>query len=235
MKKLIQILPFILIVFLMLSLSSCKDDNEPSNDSKLSIVMHNSAGVIYFSYFNQGSPREVVETKTLFTFGGNWEYNGLSISPKGEYGALAMFSKEGASRTWEGKIILYNAITGGVIREFGKEDLVDLMNFPVADASMFVINLDWMDGNQLLVHMQPQTLWIESVPQNASLIIDVKTEEAVDLKYSNRLGPFAIIAPEHLSKTKYATEIKEGLLQIEGTALRNMIQLVDFDIYFNLE
>lgn len=235
MKKMIRFSPVILSLFFILSLSSCKDDEEPSNAGKLSIVMHNSAGVIYFSYFDRVPPGEVVKTKTLFTFAGKWEYNALSISPKGEYGALAMFSKEGASRTWEGKIILYNVITGEVIREYGKADLVNLMKFPVADASMFVVNMGWMDADQLLVHMQPQTLWIESVPQNASLIIDVKTEEAVDLKYSNRLGPFAIIAPEHLSKTKYATEIKEGLLQIEGTALRNMIQLVDFDIYFNLE
>lgn len=235
MKKLIQFLPFILVPFFFLSLSSCKDDKEPTNSGKLSIVMHNSAGVIYFSYFNQVPPGEVVKTKTLFTFGGNWEYNGLSISPKGEYGALAMYSKEGITRNWEGKIILYNVITGEVIREYGKADLVNLMSFPVAEASMFIVNMDWMNADQLLVHMQPQTPWMESVPQNASLIIDVKTEESVDLKYSNRTGPFAIIAPEHLSKTKYATEIKEGLLQIDGAALRNMIQLVDFDIYFFLD
>ncbi|WP_373493682.1 hypothetical protein [Aquiflexum sp.] len=55
------------------------------------------------------------------------------------------------------------------------------------------------------------------------------------MKYSNRAGPFAIIAPEHLSKTKYTTEIKEGLLQVEGNALKKPIQLNDFDIYFYLE
>jgi hypothetical protein len=233
MKKLIRISPFVILFFLLISLTSCKDDDEPSNGGALSIVMHNSAGKIYFSYFEKVPPGEVVKTKELYTFAGKWEYQGLSISPKGEYGALAMYSKEGASRTWEGKIIVYNVITGLTMKEYGKADLVALMNFPVADASMFIINLDWMDGKQLLVHMQPQTPWMESVPQNASLIIDVETEAAVDLKYSNRTGPFAIIAPEHLSKTKYATEIKDGLLQVQGSALKNLITLVDFDIYFS--
>jgi hypothetical protein len=233
MKKMTRCLPFILLSFFILSLSSCKDDDEPSNQGKLSIVMHNSAGVIYFSYFDKVPPGEVVKTKTLFTFSGKWEYRALSISPNGEYGALAMYSKEGVSRTWEGKIIVYNVVTGEVNREYGKADLVSLMNFPVADASMFIVNLDWMDGNQLLVHLQPQTPWVESVPQNASLIINVETEAAVDLKYSSRSEPFAIIAPEHRSKTKYATEIKDGLLQVQGSALKNLITLVDYDIYFS--
>jgi hypothetical protein len=234
MKKLIRFSPFVLLLSLLISLVSCKDDEEPSNQGRLSVVMHNSAGVIYFSYFDKVPPGEVVKTKTLYTFAGKWEYRALSISPDGEYGALAMYSKEGENRTWEGKIILYNVVTGEVNREYGKADLINLMNFPVSEASMFVVNMDWMDGDQLLVHMQPQTPWVESVPQNASLIINVETEAAVDLKYSNRSGPFAIIAPEHLSKTKYATEIKDGLLQVQGSALKNLIKLVDFDIYFSL-
>jgi hypothetical protein len=234
MEKLINILKVIICLVLISFIANCKKSTEEP-DKKLSIIMHNSAGKISFTYLKNLPPGEITDTKNLYTLPVGWSYRGLSISPAGDYGVIAMYSQQGISKDWEGKIRMYDASDGGLIKEFNKAELVSLMNYPVAEASMFIVNMDWMNDTQLLVHLQPQMPWIESIPQNASLVIDVDKNELVDLKYSNRNSPYTIQAPQHASKVKYTTVINNNLLLIQGNIVKNMSEVSDVDVYFNLK
>jgi hypothetical protein len=233
MEKINNITTVIICLVLISFTTGCKKGAEEP-DKKLSIIMHNSGGTISFTYLKNLPPGEITDVKKLYTLPVGWSYNGLSISPAGDYGVIAMYSQQGISRNWEGKIRMYDASNGGLIKEFNKAELVSLMNYPVADASMFIVNMDWINDTQLLVHLQPQMPWIESIPQNASLVIDVDKNELVDLKYSNRNSPFNIQAPQHASKVKYSTEINNNnLLLIQGNVVKNLSELSDVDVYFN--
>lgn len=222
-----------IVLFSLLLYSCCDEDEEPDAVSNPSIVMHNSNGIISFSYLDQVPPREVSHSNVLFTFAAPWAYRALSISPGGRYGAIAMFSQAGTARAWEGKIMVYNTSDGSLFKEYNKTAFISLMNFPVADASMLVERLGWMNNDQLLVHLQPQTPWIESIPQNASLIINVISDTRVDLKYSNRSDPFTIQAPEHSSRNRYSSEIRQSKLYINGTMVSNLPDISTYDVYFN--
>lgn len=226
-------LSFLCCFLSVLILTSCEEDEPlPIEEANPSILMHNSSGTIYFSYLDQVPPGRVSDSKSLYTFTAPWTFRALSISPTGKYGALAIFSTQGNSRQWEGRIRIYDTQDGNQLKEYDKAKMVSIMNFPVADASMVVERLGWMKEEELLVHLQPQTPWIGSVPQNVSLIINVSTDARVDIQYSERTAPFAIQVPAHAAKQAYTTEVIQNRLHIEGNAVADLPEVGAYDIYF---
>jgi hypothetical protein len=221
-----------MIILMTISCKKKSDDPNPQ-DATENYVIYNADNSIYVSVLKDLPDGESKEERKVYAIPSDWRFNALSLSPSGKYGTIALFSTAGAnSKEYEGKIGIYNIVSNTLIKEYKKVDLIRLTEFTISEAAMLIVNMDWMDNDKLLIHMQPQTSWIGSLPQNVSLVVDVNNDQVIDKKNSNRNAPFLLRAPSHPSKTKYATEIKNNSLFIGGQKVKNLRPLGDYDVYF---
>jgi hypothetical protein len=236
MKKYFKILILMALVPSLFIFSSCKKKSEDPDTPQTGVshVMYSAEKIVYVSELKNLPPGEAIGEKVVYTIPADWRFTSLSVSPSGNIGTLALFSNaDSDSKKYEGNIKIYNLSENKLLKEFNKADFINMLEYPVSEASMFVVKMFWMDNDKLLIHMQPQTSWIGSLPQNVSLIVDIKTDAVIEKKYSDRNGPYAITAPDHLSKTKYAAEIVSQSLFINGSKVQNLRTIAAFDLAFN--
>jgi len=165
--------------------------------------------------------KAVGEERQLYQIGSGWSSTSpVVVSPTGQFAAIGIYRAvtSGSGRNNEGSLIVFDVPQRTVVREYEKSDLIEITDFPLADASMFIMNLRWLDNDQLVVDMQPQTPWRATAPQNIALTIDVKTQVST-LQHYDRVAASPVTTPEHASHTKYDHELLNGVLHVNGSGV----------------
>ena len=219
------------------TLYSCDPElPEPENpEDQKSFMMYNTSKEVYASLLTDLPQGVASEEKLIFTLPNHSRFTAISVSPTGKYGAIATYTSSGSdSKKYKGNVRLYQFPDGELVKEYAKADFIEMVDYPVSEASMYVVKLSWMNDKELLIHMSPQTYWIESVPYNISMILDVTTDEVVQLQYSP-VNSWVFEAPTHPSKTKYSGEIRNKYLHINNTKVQDLRQLEAFDAVYDVE
>lgn len=176
-------------------------------------------------------------TSTLYTVDAEWSQTWLSMSPAGNYGVVGLWSMAGAtSRDWRGHLVVLDLEARNVLRTYTKADFISMTNFPVDDASMNFISLRWRTGTELVIDMQPQTYWLGSLPQNIALIVNVASDQVVQMEFYPRTSSSPVTTPSHASHTLHAHQVAEGQLRIGGSAVAGLPSPISqYGVYFRVE
>jgi hypothetical protein len=217
--------------------SGC-DNSDPTDT-----VVQNSALLrhqqdIQYSILSDRVPMAAKETPSkLYTVDAEWSQTWLSMSPSGKYGVVGLWSTAGAtSRDWRGHLVVLNLATRSVLRTYTKADFISMTGFPVEEGSMNFISLRWQTGTELVIDMQPQTNWLGSLPQNIALIVNVASNEVVQMTAYPRGADSPVTTPSHASQNRYPHEVSDGSLRIGGSVVTGLPSPVSqYGVFFSTE
>jgi hypothetical protein len=234
MRRPVVLMSFVLILSALVA-AGCKDSTGSSGAVFDSIVYHDGGHVWVSALGMSTTPARAQAERHLHTIGSDWEVTAMAVSPAGRYAALGLWSPSPvSSREHEGRIIVFDILTASTVHDYRKAAMNDLGSFPIEDGAMYVFTLSWLSGNELLVNMQPQASWIESLPSNVSLVIDAPTGVRSSIEYYSRSGPAPVTAPQHSAHTKFAHELVGGVVEIRGQPVRDLrVGLQRYGVFFN--
>jgi hypothetical protein len=199
------------------------------------IVYHDDGNLWVSVLHTSDAPVRAQAERHLHAIGSGWEVTALAVSPGGRYAAIGLWNpSQESSRQHEGRLMIFDIAAASTMHDYRKAEMTDLGSFTIADGAMFVFRLGWLSADELLIDMQPQTSWVESLPSNISIVVDAPTGVRSSIAYYQRSAPPPVTAPVHAAHTKYIHHLVDGVVGISGAPVRDLRSgLQGYGVFFS--